>query len=273
MKNPVMISMSRNRASRRAAWLIVVLLLLAGCSHGTRVAPGVTWEHVTAPGVDYHVVRVDLREQSLRVLGSRPDARGLTVSELGERIGAIAAINGDYFEEDKRPVGLAMGSCEKWESAGSARRQWVLFVNGSRAEILHPESLDEPPPSWAENGVSGWPVVVENCRVIPAAELPGSDHFTRAPHPRTAVGLDRSGRTLYLVVADGRREGVPGLTLEELGKIMREHGACEALNLDGGGSSALFLTGEIRNVPSDGTERAVGNHLAVVPASTAPDCD
>lgn len=264
---------SQRKSALRLLPLLWLLIAVGACSHGTAVAPGVSYEHLTPAGRDIHVVRIDLDEPSIAVVASRPDARGLTVSELGERIGAIAAVNGDYFDEDRRPVGLAIGSCEAWESAGSARRQWVFVMGGRRAEIIHPMSLDEPPPPWVEQGVSGWPLLVDECRAIPSGELPGSDGFTRSPHPRTAVGLDREGRTLYLVVADGRREGVPGLTLPELGEVMKDLGACAALNLDGGGSSALYLAGRIMNQPSDGDERAVGNHLVVVPAAAVPGCD
>jgi len=65
-------------------------------------------------------------------------------------------------------------------------------------------------------------------------------------------------------VADGRREGVPGLTLPELAALMVELGACTAVNLDGGGSTALWLRERIINQPSDGVERKVANHLGVI---------
>src|SRR5205085_9660994 len=95
--------------------------------------------------------------------------------------------------------------------------------------------------------------------------LPGSDAFTRTTHPRTAVGLSRDGKMMYFVVADGRRTGVPGLTLAQLASFMaNELDACSAMNLDGGGSSAMWVSNRIVNRPADGIERPVGNHLAVV---------
>jgi exopolysaccharide biosynthesis protein len=54
------------------------------------------------------------------------------------------------------------------------------------------------------------------------------------------------------------------MTLDELAALMLRLGAREALNLDGGGSSALVVRGMVRNRPSDATgERAVGNALAL----------
>ena len=102
---------------------------------------------------------------------------------------------------------------------------------------------------------------------VTAAHRP--DHRAYASLPAWArATLDRHARdrrTLYLVVTDGRRPGVPGLTLAELGSFMRrELKACSALNLDGGGSSAIVVEGKVMNVPSDGPERRVANHIGVV---------
>jgi exopolysaccharide biosynthesis protein len=68
-------------------------------------------------------------------------------------------------------------------------------------------------------------------------------------------------------VIDGRQNAHSiGITLPELGELMLSHGASDALNLDGGGSSTLiFLSegGQVTNRPSDGKFRGVGNHLGI----------
>lgn len=80
--------------------------------------------------------------------------------------------------------------------------------------------------------------------------------------PRTAVGL--ADGWLYLVVVDGRGIGNSvGMTLEELAHFMKELGVQDALNMDGGGSSALVLKGRVFNHPSGGAERAVATALVV----------
>jgi hypothetical protein len=89
-------------------------------------------------------------------------------------------------------------------------------------------------------------------------------------HPRTAAGITRDGRTLLLVVVDGRQPGwSAGATLVELADLMRDLGAWTALALDGGGSSAFWWRapgepeGKVRNRPSDGHVRPVANALGV----------
>jgi exopolysaccharide biosynthesis protein len=245
----------------------LLLLLVTGASALAEgwapVAPGIEYLHLERDGIDVHLVAVNLDVPSLAVVATAAAERGLTVSEFAARRSAVVAINADYFDTELQPIGLAMGDGAVWARADErVRRQEVVGVGGHRVEIFpRAEPLREPQP-WMTGAVSGWPAVVADC--APVHALPGSDSFTRAPHPRTAVGLSQDGRRLVLLVADGRREDAPGLTLPELAELMAWYGACTAVNLDGGGSSALWLGDRIVNRPSDGVERRVANHLGVV---------
>lgn len=73
-------------------------------------------------------------------------------------------------------------------------------------------------------------------------------------HPRTAAGRTADGRLILLVI-DGRQPESRGVDLRELALIMRDLGAVDALNLDGGGSSALVVGGIPLNRPSGRTEQ------------------
>jgi exopolysaccharide biosynthesis protein len=71
---------------------------------------------------------------------------------------------------------------------------------------------------------------------------------------------------VLLVVIDGRQpRWSVGASLGELARIMRDLGAVEAMNLDGGGSSTMWVEGEVVNRPSDGTERKVTTAVLVLP--------
>lgn len=61
------------------------------------------------------------------------------------------------------------------------------------------------------------------------------------------------------------------MTVAELAGLLRSYGARDAVNLDGGGSTTVTVEGRgqrvtVRNVPSDGTERAVANGVGVFTA-------
>lgn len=117
--------------------------------------------------------------------------------------------------------------------------------------------------------VGGRPILVVDSLVARDANTEGNDGF-RGLNPRTALGVDRSGRRVWLAVIDGRQPGFSmGMTLTQTAELMRALGAVSAINLDGGGSSALVLRdpqGAMRvlNRPSDKTERAVANALALM---------
>ena len=240
----------------------------------TAVAPGVDYQRFNKDAMDVHVTRVDLTNPELMVVASREEDRGLTVSDYAKKTKALVAINADYFDEKMTPSGLALGPCGVWQGTKDTERRGVVAIGTGRAAIYpQKEVLAEPEP-WMKSAVSGWPMLVKECTALTATELPGSDGFTRSPHPRTAVGTSADGATLYFVVDDGRREGFPGLTLAKLARFMAEElKACSAMNLDGGGSSAMWIEDEIVNRPSDKKERRVADHLAVIRAEDFVACD
>lgn len=258
----------------RRTLVFLSLLFLATVSYGDwqNVAPGVDYQEFTPPGMDIHVTRIDLTNDQIKVIATREGERGLKVSDFARREKAIAAINGDYFDEKFHPVGLVVGPCGQWDGTKDTKREGVVAIGGKRASISRQSAVMDPPEKWIEAAISGWPALVVDCDVVDP--LPGSDVFTRSPHPRTAVALDEDGATMYFVVADGRRTGVAGMTLPQLAQfIVNKLHACSAINLDGGGSAAMWVDDEIVNRPSDGVERPVGDHLAVVRRSDYVACD
>lgn len=90
--------------------------------------------------------------------------------------------------------------------------------------------------------------------------------FVAGRQPRTLAGVRADGK-LLLVTVDGRRPGwSTGMTLPEAARLMRSLGARDALNLDGGGSSAMTVRGEVVNRPSDRRgERAVSDGVYALP--------
>lgn len=89
-------------------------------------------------------------------------------------------------------------------------------------------------------------------------------------HPRTAIGYTNDG-LVYFFCVDGRDEGVSeGMTYDEMGCFFEALGCERAVNLDGGGSTQLLTRNlatdkfEIRNKPSDGSERGVINAWAIM---------
>jgi len=117
--------------------------------------------------------------------------------------------------------------------------------------------------------VGGWPGLIVDGRNVAAAadSIEGTfPRFSAERHPRSAIGISRDSTTLMFVVVDGRRPWSVGMSLVELAQQLLALGAYQAMNLDGGGSSTLWVQGTIVNYPSDATgERPVGNALMIIP--------
>ncbi|HEV2721151.1 MAG TPA: phosphodiester glycosidase family protein [Thermoanaerobaculia bacterium] len=248
----------------RRLFLIAVLLTSAARADWRNVAPGVDYQEFRGDTSDIYVTRINVASDQIRIVVSQENDKGLKVSDYAKKVSAIAAVNGDYFDDHFNPVGFTIGPCGPWSNVKDMKREIVLQIANQHGFLRRRTELDDPPDP-ADAAISGWPLIVAECKALGPTELPGSDAFTRAPHPRTALGVSNDGTLLYFVVADGRRTGVPGLTLAELAAFMVDKlNVCSAMNVDGGGSAAMWVGDHIVNRPSDGVERGVGDHIAVI---------
>lgn len=258
---------------------------------------------LSAPGVQ---VIVTAPPRSARVGGRAVNAVLEPVDAWAARVGADLAINANYFggvgrldegwesgefrtAEAVKPnwvptyganlIGLSISDGQvvspprrhndRWDPAAIVRRDGTALVSyiapedaiDAVAGVAGVGGSDTEP-----SGVDAGTLLVRNgqnlgstARVQPAAR-----------HPRTGLGVSADGRTLVVAVIDGRRPGHSvGVTLPELAEVMIELGAHNAVNLDGGGSSAIAVkdSGEagvrVLNQPSDGRVRPVANHLGI----------
>ena len=118
-------------------------------------------------------------------------------------------------------------------------------------------------PEWEDvkHIISGGPYLVKEGDIfIDTAEQKLASVTGR--NPRTAVGITESGN-LVMVTVDGREESSIGMTLYELARLMKSFGCTEAMNLDGGGSSVMYLNGNIVNTPSIKGGIALSNVFAL----------
>ncbi|MDV2495165.1 MAG: phosphodiester glycosidase family protein [bacterium] len=233
------------RRTMVAVWVgLIVLLLAAGSVRSQEswmsLVPGleyrvVAWElPETGFGVDLHVLRADPEVVRLKVLDAR-DFGGLrmTAREFAFQTGAVAVINGGYFDTANRPVGLVMREGEV--TSGLRRRDWGVFlVDDVRAWIVHTRQYQRRK-TITQALQTGPPLVLRG------RETTIKQTFRR----RSAVGIDRAGRILLVVALTTGPDAT--MTLAELGAILRMPeaegglGCRDALSLDGGGSSQLVV--------------------------------
>ncbi len=216
-------------------------------------------------------VRIDLREPTIDFLvtpsnGAEPrDVGARTTSEFLAEFKCQVAINGSFFDVYAKQRGDPLDVEGLSLSRGdlySPSSQWdalLINTNHDRAWIAR-SPVDA---RGAYNGLSG----------VYALLIDGKNNGgMKDRHPRSAVGVSKNGRYLILMTIDGRQPGYSeGASTGETAEWIRKLGAWNALNLDGGGSSALVIEApdglpRVLNRPCGppvGTERRVANHLGV----------
>ncbi|MBK8255809.1 MAG: phosphodiester glycosidase family protein [Polyangiaceae bacterium] len=236
-----------------------------------------------------HIARVDLGEPSISFLTSprgvnEPAFGGSTTSEFLVKHDLQLAINGDFFlpwwsdgpgnfyPKTGYPVDVLGASVSNGVKHGWEVVPYSALVVGPdrKVSIVEVKDRNTPLPNCIQ-AISGKTLLVSNGRVTDAARV--NSEAATSKHPRTAVALDEMGRTLMLVVVDGRQPGYSeGVSLAELSEFLVEHGAYRAINLDGGGSSTMVSDdghGGYRtlNIPIHTRipwrQRTVANHFGV----------
>ena len=229
-----------------------------------------------------HVLTIDTKQKGIEFLITPPDSEGetplkaRTTSQFLEEFNLQIAINGggfspwwsrspaDYYPHVGDPVApfgfTASNGDVYWTTAETEGIPPALFI--SRRNDL---SFNNKP-SRIHSAISGDRMLVLKGEI--SSDLEGEE-----VDPRTAIGINRNGRYVYLIVVDGRQPFYSdGATFTELAQLFIDQGAYIAMGLDGGGSSTMVIEGNngqprILNSPIDhyipGTERPVGTHLGI----------
>jgi hypothetical protein len=144
---------------------------------------------------------------------------------------------------------------------GSPKEKFTFLSTGDQFNL----KLETKGADWnaVTDVIAGGPFLVKAGKpFVPYSAEGFTDGFAKNKHPRTAIGRTASG-DLWLVTVDGRQSMSAGATLSEMADIMIRLGCDEAINLDGGGSTALNIASLTVNRPSEGVERPVANALLV----------
>ena len=156
-----------------------------------------------------------------------------------------------FVKRDGKVLSLTDRSCYPYVNG-------LVLLHDKEIEVV--ESLAMPDYKGVADGCSdvfaSGPVLIDNGKSLDystnSSELALMRKISLRRHPRSVIGCDKRGN-IYLVVVDGRSKGnAEGLTIAELIALCRWMGMHEAINLDGGGSSALWSKKQgVINYPSD----------------------
>jgi exopolysaccharide biosynthesis protein len=246
-----------------------------------RLAPGVTHRYLYAPDGPWAINVLDATLDDCTRLVAVKDANvaagRIRTSAMLRHLSAhdivLGGVNGDFFSlADGTPTNLLVVDGRRFTPPNAAA---VLAVDS--AGVVHighfalaGETLQ---PFHPRDAVGGKPIIVRDSAMVAGIDSANGAAFSTTHHPRTAVGISRDGRRVIFVVVDGRQKPYSdGMALRQLATLMLSLGAHTAMNLDGGGSSAMIFADpaangalRIANRPSDREgERGVGDAVAIV---------
>ncbi len=188
-------------------------------------------------------------------------------SEIAAQVGAVLAINGDYY--GFRDTGIVIRNGVAYRDRG-ARQGLVFGTDGSLR--LYDETRTNAAQLLADgawNTLSFGPGLVQGGKVIAGIDSVEIDtnvgnHSVQGRQPRTGVGIIGANHFVFVVV-DGRSSGYSrGATMTEFADMFVALGVEVAYNLDGGGSSAMVFNGRLVNNPlGRGQERGTSDILYV----------
>ena len=253
------------------------LILVAALALLAATAPGVDWsaaerisDGIALVRLSYdsprlmkaHAVRVDLSDKSLSFTANGRDKDwGHPMPDYTNEVIRTRRVTVcQFFDNARAPVSQGGRGLDMLLAFNSAPWKWIddhnpyadlwglnisdgvvvtagdrpapIFVVWKKGQM---DILDRLPPERIGEvalGHSGFDIVLRAGKILQL-----NDHSV---HPRTAVGLSGDRRWFYVLVVEGRHKGVSiGADYADLARIMLSLGAADALNFDGGGSSAL----------------------------------
>jgi uncharacterized protein YigE (DUF2233 family) len=260
-------------------WVIALLTLFCGCTLIETPAPlepisppvvptlavnevVQTWQTLS-PGLEQRTYLPPPENEVTKITGLRIDpayftfrvhyrpAVPLTIRQWAETLpDAVAFINANFFDENDNVLGLLVADGQVYGSAYSDRGGTFLVQNGQprvRSNIVEPY-VGEP----LEQAIQAFPMLMLDG--IQSYNDTTQDRFTR----RTVIAQDANGRIVMLVTP------LIGLTLLDLSAFLAttDMNLVNALNLDGGGSTLMYLN-------ASGTPEYIVTSLDPVPAVVA----
>lgn len=245
-----------------------------------KIAPGLTWKSahtVLNDSVPQNINILIINLQKREIFLSYNPEKNIPVSKQASAAGALAAVNGGFFNIRDggsttyiRTGGLIADTdtAKKWRRNANLNGSVLIDKNGNvTIDCAKANSWYDYHPEYPEVLVTGPLLITGKERV----QLPSTSLIINK-HPRTAIGK-RGNHKIMLVTLDGRTEQAKGMTLAELTDLMISFNCKDAVNLDGGGSSTMWIKGMpfngVVNMPCDNKkfdhsgERAVSDIIII----------
>lgn len=245
-----------------------------------KIAPGLVWKsshtfiNDSVPQ-NINILIINLKKRKIS-LSYNPE-KNIILSQQATESGAIAAANAGFFNIRDggsvtyiRTGGVIVDSdtAKKWTRNTNMTGSFLIDIYGNVSiEGVHPNSWYDSHTEYNDVLVTGPLLLYGNKRM----QLPNSS-LVVSKHPRSVAGR-RGSHKIVFVTLDGRTDQATGMTLKEVTELMQLLRCKDAVNLDGGGSTTMWISGKpfngVVNMPCDNKkfdhegERAVSDILII----------
>jgi exopolysaccharide biosynthesis protein len=197
-----------------------------------------------------NLLDIDLNDTSIKPFIAWQDTVLLTTHEMAEREKAVAAVNGNFFHTKNGGSVCFLKINGKIIDTSRTDLSDHLFLNelDDAAIVIDQKGkmgiISCPAAGWKSATQiptiisAGPPLIIkgQNVKFIPHT-------FNDKRFSRTGAGLTKNNH-LLLITVDGNSEQSAGMTIAEFAQIFKAFNCINAINLDGGGSTTMWIKGQ-----------------------------
>ena len=208
---------------------------------------------ISGKGYSGYLVAVYDPSRIHTVVTAKLGTSGQYLTKMAKDNDALIAINGGGFDDPNfnstggSPLGITVTNGKYVTSKSYAGSGGIIGFDEDNKLVLGKMTIAQSKKAGIRDCVTFGPFLIVDG--VPSKVL-GNGGWGSAP--RTVIGQRQDGIVLFLVI-DGRTATKPGADMDDLIEIMKNYGAYNAANLDGGTSSVLVVNGTIVNDPIDST--------------------
>lgn len=180
-------------------------------------------------------------------------------SQFAEESDALVALNGGFFdvqkggsvaylESDGKVIAKTRLPKEKWAKTDSLLNGAIILDNSGSLKL----EIAKPANYYEQSEAESWVMVAGPMLLLEGKGLPlENSSFVKTKHPRSCLCITSAKNILFIAI-DGRSASASGMSLTEVQQFLLRLDCRDAINLDGGGSTTLWI--------NDGTKKQIVNH-------------
>ena len=192
---------------------------------------------------EFFLVKVDPKLFEFRIYNNSDQSKAKSLQEIQQEQGSVLTFNGAFFDTKFKAMGLLQDATSaSHQQISSKLMNGIFYIGENFTNGIHP--LNNPPKDNKAFMLQNGPVLIDETGSIPLTK------DTAKLAARTALGVDRDGTVILIVLHQSLLNTDNTLSLYQLAHLLKESptfrplGLHSVLNLDGGPSTGVIIGSE-----------------------------